>query len=218
MQLLPLILSPVRSLLVKLHPYFSCCASCGEIKMPLNGRLCTSLSPDFPVDAVLPGGTEQEAAKLRHAMPWLRRLHTVQNASPSVLHTLPDLADNFFVTLAGANLPHIRHPLDLFTPNGIPLLAVCATASLSPAEAALCAMLEQRDCIAAREVSFVSGVYSLTRECLDGFAAFCADAPLPENAKMPDAFACLARWAYSVALAVPAGPGHPLLHIPASYA
>ncbi len=43
----------IREFLVKQHPYFSCCASCGEIKVPLANRLCTSLAISFPIDIVL---------------------------------------------------------------------------------------------------------------------------------------------------------------------
>jgi len=206
-----LLLHPLRSLLVKLHPYFSCCASCGEIKMPLDGRLCTSLTPDFPVDGVLLWGTEQEAADVKRAMPWLRRVHVVQGSALRALQTLPNLAGNFFVTLAGTKLTRIRHPLDLFTPNGIPLLAARGASSLSQAEAAFCAIMEERGLAAAKEVSFASDVYALTEECLEGFIAFCAESPLPGTEEVPDSLANLARWAYAVALAIPAGPAHPLL-------
>jgi hypothetical protein len=200
-------------LLVKLHPYFSCCASCGEIRTPLDGRLCTSLAPDFPVDGVLPGATQQEAEAVQRAMPWLRRVHIAPGVAPvdtlRTLQTLPDLAGNFFVALAGSRLARIRHPLDLFTPNGIPLLAARGVSSLPPEEAAFCASLEERGLAAAREASFTSDVYALTRECLEGFLAFCV--PLPGIAEAPDSLASLARWSYAVALAIPAGSAHPLL-------
>jgi len=205
------LLHPLRSLLVKLHPYFSCCASCGEIKTPLDGRLCTSLAPDFPVDGVLLGGTELESANLKRSMPWLRRVHVAQEGTLRALQTLPDLAGNFFVTPAGTSLSRIRHPLDLFTPNGIPLLAARGTSSLPPAEAAFCAILEKHGLASAKEVSFASDVHALTRECLEGFIAFCAASSLPEHENTPDRLAALARWAYAAALAIPAGPAHPLL-------
>ena len=206
---------PLRSLLVKLHPYFSCCASCGEIKIPLGGRLCTSLAPDFPVDGVLLGATAQESEEVKRAMPWLRRVHTAPRAAPGgtlrALRILPNLAGNFFVAPVGAKLARIRHPLDLFTPNGIPLLAARGVSSLPPAEAAFCAAMEERGLAPAREASFASDVYALTRECLDGFSAFCAAPPLPGIAETPNSLANLARWAYAAALAIPAGSAHPLL-------
>ena len=208
---MPPLLRPLRSLLVKLHPYFSCCASCGEIRTPLEGRLCTSLVPDFPVDGVLLGGTAQESAAIQRAMPWLRRVHVTPETTPHLLQTLPDLAGNFFVARAGAKLARIRHPLDLFTPNGIPLLAARGSAALTPAEAAFCAILEERGLMTAKEVSFASDVYALTRECLEGFVAFCAAPPFPDIAEAPGSLANLARWAYAAALAIPAGPAHPLL-------
>ncbi len=204
------LLHPLRSLLVKLHPYFSCCASCGEIKTPLDGRLCASLAPDFPVDGVLSGGTEQEAADLKRAMPWLRRAHMAQGEIPGALQNLPDLAGNFFVALADTDLSRVRHPLDLFTPNGIPLLAA-RPAALSPAEAAFCDVLETRGLMSARELSFASDIYALTRECLEGFGAFCIASSQPEFENASDRLAALARWAYASALAIPAGPAHPLL-------
>ena len=206
-----LLLHPLRSLLVKLHPYFSCCASCGEIKTPLDGRLCTSLAPDFSVDGVLLGGTEQEAENLKRSMPWLRRVHVAPENALAAIRALPDLTGNFFVAPAGTQLSRIRHPLDLFTPNGIPLLAAREASSLSPAEAAFCAILEERGLATAKEVSFASDVYALTRECLEGFISFCAGASMPGIEKNPDNLANLARWAYAAALAIPAGPAHPLL-------
>jgi hypothetical protein len=73
----------VRNFLVKQHPYFSCCASCGEIKTPLGKHLCTSLDIAFPVDAVIANqdGDDHEglvlARRTERAMPWLRHIHIV---------------------------------------------------------------------------------------------------------------------------------------------
>ncbi|MDL2267362.1 hypothetical protein LJC46_05170 [Desulfovibrio sp. OttesenSCG-928-G15] len=83
----------LRNFLVKQHPYFSCCASCGEIKTPLEGRLCTSLLPEFPVDAVIlpystgkPGAGEASIASavgVKRSAPWLRRVYVMEKNPPS---------------------------------------------------------------------------------------------------------------------------------------
>ncbi len=85
----------LRNVLVKQHPYFSCCASCGEIKVPLAERLCTSLAFSFPVDAViLPDDMardgETASARTLESLKteglWLRRIfvpRTFSGATPS---------------------------------------------------------------------------------------------------------------------------------------
>jgi hypothetical protein len=201
----------VRSLLVKLHPYVSCCASCGELKVPLEGRLCTSLAPEFPVDGVLAGGGEVRAEALRRALPWLRRVHVVENGPEALLHAAPDLAEHFFVAFEHSRPERIQSPLDLFTPNGIPLSAARAAPELPPAEAAWCSFLEKCGLSPGRPASFAAGIHPLTRECVTGFASVYAAflATCPEL--LPEPFAALARWAYAAALSIPAGPLHPLL-------
>ena len=208
--------------MVKLHPYFSCCASCGEIKTPLEGRLCTSLTPSFEVDGVLFGADEALAASVRAAMPWLRRVHTVpEETSLESLLGDPaadldiDLAEYFFAAFAGSDIGRIRHPLDLFTPNGIPLLAArpdAEAAERTPFGAALCDLLDACGLMPARQAGFDADVYALTRENVAGFAQFrrglSPDMELPAG---PEYFSLLARWAYASGAAIPAGPRHALL-------
>ena len=222
---------PLRSLLVKLHPYVSCCASCGEIKVPLEGRLCTSLAPAFSVDGVLLEASPEEAAAVRLKMPWLRHVHAANSSflrpgkglTPGDLSdpTGPvELAEHFFIAVADSRLERIRMILDLFTPNGMPLLAVSAAGRKLPAaEAAWCAFLEERGFLSGREASFVSDIYPMTRECLEGFTPLYGEF-LAQNegagektavsGSRPELVAALARWAYASAKAVPAGPLHPL--------
>ena len=73
----------LRNFLLKRYAYFSCCASCGDIRIPLENRLCTSLVPDFPVDIVLLSDKEENssAENLKAALvavktylPWARRI------------------------------------------------------------------------------------------------------------------------------------------------
>lgn len=82
------LLSPIsiflRNKIIKQHPYLSCCASCGEIAVPLGGRLCTSLECSFPVDAVLvahePGAAGRLAGLLQEipdALPWIKNIFVI---------------------------------------------------------------------------------------------------------------------------------------------
>ncbi len=147
----------VRNFLVKQHPYFSCCASCGEIQTPLGQRLCASLRPSFPIDLVVPPKALSKAegpplSALLQQAPWLRRIYLVtdtprnaaketqdirvispealQRAHPqagnlpveALLHTLPDLAEHFLIYAYPSLKTPPLHPLDFFSPNGIPLL------------------------------------------------------------------------------------------------
>ena len=103
----------LRNFLVKQHPYFSCCASCGEIKTPLDKRLCTSLAFSFPVDAVLvPDDASQVDGTLAGRMPevlnarcpWLRRIFIVGDlAEPT-----PPLPDNTRVVSMDSISPRTR--------------------------------------------------------------------------------------------------------------
>jgi hypothetical protein len=75
----------LRSVLVQQHPWFSCCASCGEIGSPPGNRLCASLTPDFHVDAVLPdtaAGTEGVRI-LRRRAPRLCRIFVEGETEPA---------------------------------------------------------------------------------------------------------------------------------------
>jgi len=206
---------PVRSLLVKLHPYVSCCASCGEIKVPLEGRLCTSLTPAFQVDGVLLGATPTDAAAVRRTLPWLRHVHACPSpraSAPAMLHELTalaesgNLAEHFFIAFPHSRLERIRIILDLFTPNGMPLLALSPAPNLPPAEAAWCDFLDAGGRISGRAAAFDNDIYPMTRECLQGFTAVYAEF----TECVPDALNALARWAYASAMAVPAGPVHAL--------
>jgi hypothetical protein len=122
----------LRNLLVRKHFWFSCCASCGEIKTPLGKRLCASLTPEFPVDAVVAGALDPAARHaIRKANPWLRTVftaadvpHAPQDRLPALAHTLPGIAECFLMAKDAAVLSSPLHVLDFFTPNGIPLIAL----------------------------------------------------------------------------------------------
>lgn len=123
----------LRNLLVRKHFWFSCCASCGEIKTPMGKRLCASLAADFPVDAVVAGHPDLPSRqKIRAANPWLRNVVVTGEAlaeappdmSPALAHTLPGLAECFLAAGNAACLSTPLHVLDFFTPNAIPLIAL----------------------------------------------------------------------------------------------
>jgi hypothetical protein len=94
------ILRPVsvflRNALVKQHPYFSCCASCGEIKTPLQNRLCASLTFPFVIDAVVTDNDNKAVAGSLNALgrhcPWIRCLYIVLRG-----------------TVAGSGVPQTEH-------------------------------------------------------------------------------------------------------------
>lgn len=150
----------LRNTLIKQHPYFSCCASCGEIKTPLGNRLCTSLSFPYSIDIVLTGLSAGEAypsvkkviSHIQECCVWVSKLFIVsrQPLKPSTpqpedlsiiylqeadivsntlngnveeyIHTIPNLSEYYLVVPHTMQLTNKTHPLDFFTPNGIPLL------------------------------------------------------------------------------------------------
>lgn len=152
----------LRNTLIKQHPYFSCCASCGEIKIPLENRLCTSLSFPYSIDVVLTYGdlsTEEAAASIikiiphfQKCCPWASKLFIISkqplkpftsqpkgltitylqktdviagNLNGSIeghIHTIPNLSEYYLVAPHTTRLKSKTHPLDFYTPNGIPLL------------------------------------------------------------------------------------------------
>jgi hypothetical protein len=122
----------LRNLLVRKHFWFSCCASCGEIKTPLGNRLCASLAVDFPVDAVVVGSLDEPARrKIRAENPWLRNViaagafaDSPPELLPALAHTAPGLAACFLAAESAAELTSPLHALDFFTPNGLPLVAL----------------------------------------------------------------------------------------------
>ncbi|MDR0827479.1 MAG: Stealth CR1 domain-containing protein [Desulfovibrio sp.] len=103
------------------YPYFCCCASCGEIKTPLENRLCASLSPSFVVDAVFPSGAEKNLDWARRVMPWLRNIFVADTGLPPAL---AGLAEHYLVIFPDRGTDRKVRPfriLDFFTPNGLPL-------------------------------------------------------------------------------------------------
>lgn len=142
----------LRNVLSRFYPLFSCCASCGEIKVPLGSRLCTSLRPLYDIDAVFLSARPDMVRQARGSAPWPGKLFFVRaqdEPAPdnlpagffsvseaelgtgkddsrippeALLHTLPLLSDNFLVVPAGLPPEGLPHPLDFFTPNGIPLI------------------------------------------------------------------------------------------------
>ena len=110
-----------QNLIAKLHPYFSCCASCSEIKTPLENRLCTSLSPSFAVDGVLSAADPRALESVRRAMPWLRKIFIANTELP---HSIPGLAEHYLVIFIDNAAEFEKSAftiLDFFTPNGLPL-------------------------------------------------------------------------------------------------
>ena len=96
MPLLRLISIGIRNVLTKQHPYFSCCASCGEIARPVKHRLCTSLEHNFPIDAVIwSGGDDPQATRadatwrsMQKQAPWLRTVTILgHNTAGTAKHT-----------------------------------------------------------------------------------------------------------------------------------
>ena len=83
------LMSPLHSLLDRLHPLFTCCASCGEIARRGRGYVCGSLSPDFSVDCVIlpaSGASPSRrhlAGETRKHLPWLRHIHRIEASPPS---------------------------------------------------------------------------------------------------------------------------------------
>ncbi len=225
--------SPLHALLDRLHPLFTCCASCGEIRHGGRGYLCGSLTPDFAVDGVIlsagdgNGNEQADADSLKHRFPWLRRVHVAE----SDWCALPDLAGHFIVlrgssqgTASAVPAPGKQKPglLDFFTPNGIPLLVVQDRSSLPPEELAFSTFMAERGLRDESGLGFAQGLPALTREILDGFLPFHADFlarrlgmsghDLKQPGLTPGFFSALARWAYAVGLAVPvsreAASGH----------
>ncbi|SHN48870.1 hypothetical protein, partial [Desulfovibrio litoralis] len=89
----------LRNALIRQHPWFSCCASCSEIKKPVKNNLCTSISPNFKVDLVLmPQNSELNfkhqkelfALSLKfflNGFPWVRKI-IVTGYEPAWLNSL----------------------------------------------------------------------------------------------------------------------------------
>lgn len=102
----------LRNFLIKQHPYFSCCASCGEIQTPLGTRLCTSLTPSFSIDAVIipdssSSDTSHSIQAIRNLFPWLRNIVILsgqkkENDSPN---TFWITLDHIKTLLAGCEMP-----------------------------------------------------------------------------------------------------------------
>jgi hypothetical protein len=230
----------LRNFLIRQHPYFSCCASCGEIKTPLGGRLCSSLQPNFSIDAVVipssSGTADRHLAKrLRYNAPWLRAIYYPADELPedlqqaggmkvlsaaalsrdapfpglpvqAVLHVHPGLAECFLVVSDGGITDRPLHPLDFFTPNGIPLLFLESAVSNSQSgEGASPDVTIERGIGGARPLP---GIYAATRDNAEKFLPVFISGASGNGASPPDFSSyhtLLSRWTYEQGLAVPAG-------------
>jgi hypothetical protein len=185
----------LRNFLVRKHFWFSCCASCGEIKTPVGNRLCASLRPDFSVDAVIrqPGTPDGQAlGRVKAYHPWLNNIFFApETERPETLHETPGHAQCLPAEcfLVAENTDALCTPsitLDFFTPNGIPLIALSRLPDVglfTAPETELCATLTRS---ALREPP----VYANTRRNAADF--------LPVFRRMPDVpySAALAWWSY----------------------
>ncbi len=258
MFLLRLLSRPLRVLLTAVHPAFSCCASCGEIKIPVQGRLCASLTPDFPVDCVIlavssawEGADLTASAKaVRNALPFIRRLYIVREpaAAPSgapaelpadteilspaslprqaetgmnrgealpveaLLHVIPEVSEHFLVLHAPLSPEPAQeplHPLDFFTPNGIPLVSLCAVAVPSPRLESFLQALRREGLPADARLAFTAGLDARTRESAAEFLPLYVGAIARQagdgESGGPDYSAAFAHWTYAAARAVPRG-------------
>ncbi|MDR1659738.1 MAG: hypothetical protein LBR94_05290 [Desulfovibrio sp.] len=199
----------LRNLLVRKHFWFSCCASCGEIKTPLGKRLCASLTADFPVDAVVAGPLDEPSRqKIRAANPWLRNVIAAGAPAqappvilPALAHTLPGLAECFLTAKSATELAAPVHVLDFFTPNGIPFIALSRLPEPSRFSA--------EEPPAVGDVPSAPGLYAHTGENSELFAPVFrrmleerGDGPKDAHALYA---AALAHWAYREGRGVLAG-------------
>lgn len=82
----------LRNALSRFYPLFSCCASCGEIRVPLGNRLCASLSPQFGIDAVIVDSSGDVAAfakNLKIRLPWLGKTFFIRQKGEDMPEELP---------------------------------------------------------------------------------------------------------------------------------
>lgn len=147
----------LRNTLVKQHPYFSCCASCGEIRTPLGtSRLCASLNCNFEIDVffliennIIDEGVLLPIHDFYERCGWIRKIYiltsskraeTIQykNTCFSIvserdfIHSADTVTDfsgfmdekseYFLIVSPESNVQELLSPLDLYTPNGIPLV------------------------------------------------------------------------------------------------
>jgi hypothetical protein len=193
-------LSRLRALLFK-RPTFTYCAACGELPTPPGNRLCVSLKPNWPVDAVLTGAwdarsADETAASLRITMPWLGRVFMPPSAQqhPDMkdsgilavgtdetnLHLTENLAE-YFITLPWETRRTFRQPLlreDFFTPNGLPLLFAEPGGT-------------------AKEPLFITGPAGRTKKLTALFAAAGAAEPSRTPRNEAEYALAFARWAYA---------------------
>ena len=114
----------LRNTLIRQRLYTPCCASCGEITIPLENRLCVSLPTAMAVDAVLiPAETEGGSAHafarsvsgLQKYLPWLRQVFIVleRDAAPEFF-PVPENLRFIHVqafSAAGFDVAHTAHGL-----------------------------------------------------------------------------------------------------------
>lgn len=213
----------LRKRLTELHRYSVCCASCGEVRVPLGDRLCTSLAPFFSADAVLltpgtiPAGNELTA--LREKLAWAATLwvqtppgreECVQGRGlrgfsldrgtalapvEGLLHTLQGLAEHYLVLREPRACDPDSQPLDYFTPNGLPLLFYPLTSPPEPFPGQN-----------PRRAPGHPALFGQTRANSRDFLEELERTP-PKKALSGDEYLLsLAAWTFTQARAVPCGP------------
>jgi hypothetical protein len=83
MSLFQRVFSAARGALRLVQPVLFCCASCNEISVPVKGRLCTSLAPDFFPDLIIVGRPDDEQPRLCALAKQLGKAGSLRYLPPS---------------------------------------------------------------------------------------------------------------------------------------
>ena len=208
----------LRNALVKQHPYFSCCASCGEITTPLESRLCASLAFIHPVDAVILSNdatSVRTAASLKRHCPWLRYIFSISNegtTAPDITRTghirhIPTEAfsptDSLFGPEAHChNIPGISEYFLIVPPGYSPERNLLPLDFFTPNGIPLIRLRKiDGDCGSINGCAWLPGIIAQTRE---NAAAFLMEAEKTSQSGTTEYYDDVARWAFHTGRAVPA--------------
>jgi hypothetical protein len=225
----PSLLRPVRSFLrktlIRRRMYAPCCASCGEMPMRLEKRLCASLPAVFPVDAVLvpvadgAGQTStftRSITGLQRHCPWLRLLflamegdelpeisHAPDNLRPIRRRDFPLSSTDFAPVYAAHDLPGLSEQYLLVQAGSTPERDMLPLDFFTP-NGIPYLLLEAAETDPASLPS-ISGIFAQTRANSADFPVWLSaqGGAVPSFADCREYYTAIGRWAYFSGRSVP---------------
>ena len=214
-------------------------ADCDSAKIHIAARYIHKFSPwvrrifwvtekndNSLAEELIPGVQVIHVAELRKEVTFDIPIGAGALPEEALLHNIPQLSEHFFVLRKNSYLSQSLRALDLFTPNGIPLLFLTmpetASQPLGQIEQVTCTRLKEQGAAIEPRIYPVPGIYAQSKENSKQFLPVFSklntnkysrkSSPADFTLNLPslDYHVTLSHWTYASGHAVPKVLAHPL--------